>query len=367
MSTLLKDLYNPEFYDRFSRVVKKVHPSFKPKEFQRQIFSKGFTEMELKERMRHTTKTLHSFLPERFSESAAVIDKIRQQLVKDSFAVSSIEFMFLPDYIEVYGLEHYDESVQMMEKLTTFITCEFAVRPFMNKYGNSMFSQMLKWSDHRHHQVRRLSTEGMRPRLPWALAVPVLKKDPSPVLPILEKLKSDPSETVRRSVANNLNDISKDHPSVVLSVIKRWKGLSPETDALIKHASRTLLKAGHSEILRFFDLHDTQTELTAFSIQNPRIKTGDRLGFRFSFRLKDKKPRHIRLEYYIHYLLKNGTHYKKVFKISEKLVSPDTEIIVEKEHSFRPITTRTYYLGEHMLSVAVNGRELARKSFRLLR
>ncbi|MGY0037975.1 DNA alkylation repair protein [Pedobacter sp. NJ-S-72] len=133
--------------------------------------------------------------------------------------------------------------------ITQFISCEFAVRPFLAKYGGQMMIRMEKWSLHESHKVRRLASEGSRSRLPWAMAVPGLKKDPSPILPILENLKNDPSEWVRKSVANNLNDISKDHPEIVIAIANRWKGLSKETDAIIKHGCRSLLKQGHAKIL----------------------------------------------------------------------------------------------------------------------
>ena len=139
--------------------------------------------------------------------------------------------------------------MKAIEFITQFITCEFAVRPFLLKYGDKMMNQMRAWSLHKSHKVRRLASEGSRPRLPWAMAIPALKKNPMPVLTILENLKNDPSESVRRSVANNLNDISKDRPGMVLKIANAWKGQNKETDAIVRHGCRTLLKHGHPEVL----------------------------------------------------------------------------------------------------------------------
>ncbi len=136
---------------------------------------------------------------------------------------------------------------------------------------------MLKWSTHKSRHVRRLATEGSRPRLPWAMALPKLKKDPTPILPILENLKQDSCEIVRRSVANNLNDISKDNPQIAIAIAKKWKNISPETDAIIKHSLRTLLKAAHPEVLKYYQLDAKNISVERFLIKNKKVKIGDYL------------------------------------------------------------------------------------------
>ncbi len=134
--------------------------------------------------------------------------------------------MVFTEYVENFGLEHYDISMSAMEFITQFISCEYAIRPFIIRYPGKAMKQMLQWSKHESLHVRRFSSEGCRPRLPWAMALPALKKDPTLILPILENLKDDSSEFVRKSVANNLNDIAKDNPDTVLGIVKRWQGNS---------------------------------------------------------------------------------------------------------------------------------------------
>jgi 3-methyladenine DNA glycosylase AlkC len=254
-----------------------------------------------------------------------------------------------------------------MEYITQFISCEFAVRPFIMKYGDHMLSKMEQWSIHENHHVRRLASEGSRPRLPWAMALPVLKKNPNPILPILENLKNDPSEYVRRSVANNLNDIAKDHPSIVIEVARQWKGYSKETDALIKHACRTLLKQGDKEILKHFQLNDNpKIEINNFNIFTPKVTIGDSLEFAFVIQNNDKVEQTIRLEYGIHYLRQNGTHSKKVFKISERQIKPNEIMNIQRRQSFRLITTRQFYIGQQKLSIIVNGVEKIIADFELV-
>ena len=148
------------------------------------IFDQEWEEKELKQRMRHITMVLKNHLSEEFSENAATILKLIRQLKQVGFKQDSLEFMFFPDFIEFYGLDDYATSVHALEEITQFTSCEFAVRPFILKYEKEMMGQMVKWSQHAQPMVRRLSTEGARPRLPWAMALPFLKKDPTPLFPI---------------------------------------------------------------------------------------------------------------------------------------------------------------------------------------
>lgn len=365
MSYLLKDIYSPAFYNSFAEVLKGVIPQFDSKKFNSLIFDTEWKNRELKDRMKHTTFVLHSFFPDDFPKAAKLIMTIINRLKTKGLTENSLEFMFFPDYIETYGINYFDTSAEAIEIVTQFTSCEFAVRPFIIRYGNKMTTQMLRWSLHKSHHVRRLASEGSRPRLPWAIALPELKKNPQPVLPILENLKQDSSEYVRRSVANNLNDIAKDNPAIVIQIAKKWKGISKETDAIIKHGCRTLLKKGDPEILKYYKLHNADISITGFKIKSPTIKIGDYLAFSFSLINNEKKEKTIRLEYAIHYLLQNGSHYKKVFKISERQIAGGETLQVDKKHSFKLITTRRFYFGLHKLSVVVNGKELKAGEFEL--
>jgi 3-methyladenine DNA glycosylase AlkC len=364
--SLLKDLYNKPFYNKVADSFATTIPGFQKSAFIKQIFTEAFETMELKERMRHTAQVLHNFLPEDYGTTVDLFKKIIQGLKKDGFPAGGLEFMFFPDYIETYGIDDYENSVRAFEFVTVYISCEFAVRPFILKYEEKMIAQMLNWSLHKEATVRRLSSEGSRPRLPWAMALPFLKKDPSPILPILENLKNDPSESVRRSVANSLNDIAKDHPSVVIQIAAAWKGHSKETDAIIKHGSRTLLKQGHTEILKHYDLQSTHLKLDGFKILTPEVKIGESLSFTFSFINEHSKEQTVRLEYAVHYLRANGQLARKVFKISERSYPAGEKTAVSRNQSFRLITTRRFYPGEQQLSIIINGEEKGIDKFILI-
>lgn len=361
MAEPLKNLYSKKFYAHISEVFQDTIPGFDEKQFVKEIFCKEWKSYELKERMKHTSKVLHQFLPAKFSQAAKIIIKTCKEFQKRSYDQYGLEFMFFPDYVETYGIEDLKSSLKVMESITELTSCEFAIRPFIIKYPKEAMSKILSWSTHKNLHVRRLASEGSRPRLPWAMALPDFKKDPSSVLPILENLKEDDSENVRRSVANNLNDISKDHPKVLLKIAKEWKGISLETDAIVKHASRTLLKAGDPAIMKYYGLDTKGVSVSNFKVVNPKVKVGEYVKFGFDLHLSKKK--YLRLEYAIHFLLKNGKQNKKVFKISEKDYVKDSTTRVERGHSFKPISTRTYYAGMHGVSIIVNGVEFGKAEF----
>jgi 3-methyladenine DNA glycosylase AlkC len=343
-----------------------VIPNFDKQKFIFAIFTDHWDSKELKQRMKHTSLVLHQFLPDDFTKTPKIIEKIIEKIKQKPFTQSSLEFMFFPDYIENYGINDFETSIKTIEFVTQFTSCEFAVRPFIIKYGERMLQQMYEWSLHENHHVRRLASEGSRPRLPWAMALPELKRNPKPILSLLENLKNDPSEYVRRSVANNLNDIAKDNPDFVIQIAKQWKGISKETESILKHGCRTLLKQGNSEVLKFFGLIDNpKVELINFKIKTKEIRRGDNLEFSFSIQNNDNKTQFIRLEYAIYYLRKNGQLSKKVFKISERHLNPSDIIVIHRKQSFKIITTRQFYSGQQKLSIIVNGQERVIDTFEL--
>lgn len=362
---LIKDIYSPLFYDRFSESLSAVLPSFSKQDFTDRIFEDDFKNKEWKERMKHTTRVLHEFLPADFPKAVKTIKKIISALREQRFGEDNLAFMFFPDYIETYGLDDFDHAVEALEFITQFVSCEFAVRPFIIRYGDKMLEEMRRLSLHENHKVRRFASEGSRPRLPWAMAIPELKKNPAAVLPILENLKNDPSEWVRRSVANNLNDIAKDHPELVIEIAQKWRGISKETDAIIKHGSRTLLKQGHVAILKQYGLESKNIELGDFTILTPSVKIGDSLEFSIHLKNNDISSQTVRLEYAVYYQKSRGHLAKKVYKISERVYQPEEFAKVHRKQSFRLITTRKFHAGLHQLSIIVNGEEKALKDFEL--
>jgi 3-methyladenine DNA glycosylase AlkC len=362
----IKDIYSHSFYQQFISTLDTVVPNFDKQRFLDLIYDGEFEGKEWKERMKHTTKVLAEFLPENFADAYVLIQEIINTIRMRNNQTDNLVYIFFPDYIESYGIDYFDESVEALVFVTQFISCEFAVRPFILKYKQDMLAKMLKWSKHKSAKVRRLATEGSRPRLPWAMAIPDLKKDPSPLLPILENLKADPSDSVRRSVANNLNDISKDHPDVVLGIAAKWMNNGKETDAIIKHGLRTLLKKGHLDVLKYYGLESENISISGLTIKESDIKIGGTLEFCFSIQNNNSSTHKVRIEYGIYYMKSNGVPARKVFKISERILAAKEEILIRKKQSFKLITTRKFYAGKHQLSVIINGQEKQIDDFNLL-
>ncbi len=362
----LKNYYSPAFFDTLSNRLAKAIKGFDKPLFIKKIFFDGWEQFELKQRMRHVAVVLHGFLPHDFSKAADSLIKITEVLLDGREGAMDFLHMFLPDYVELYGIDDYENSMRAFEKITCYASAEFAIRPFIVKYPQTM-QQMFAWSKHPNMYVRRLSSEGCRPRLPWAMALPALKKDPAQILPILENLKTDPAETVRRSVANNLNDIAKDNPDVVMEIVKRWQGSHPDTDWIIKHGSRTLLKKGHDDALDAFGLkRGIKAQVDKLAIAPGKLKIGEKATLDFLITLKEKQTEKLRVEYGVYYVKANGTANRKLFKITENNYSPDKAIAFNRTLRFHDMTTRKHYAGIHKITIVINGKEYAETTLELL-
>ncbi|MBL7994326.1 DNA alkylation repair protein [bacterium] len=364
MAEALKHLYSKEYIRLLSAEISKSYSAFPIKQFHQIVFDKDWAGRELKQRMRHISECLQRTLPEDYSSALAILMKTYPRMT----GLKYIGFanMCFADFVELYGVDHYALSIPALEFFTIGCSSEFAVRPFIIKYPDLMMKQMLIWAHHPHEHVRRLASEGCRPRLPWAMGLPEFKKNPLPILPILEALKSDPSEFVRRSVANNLNDIAKDHPKIVLSIAQQWTGQSKETDWVIKHGCRTLLKRGHTEALEHFGFKKTKgVQVSKLRLSPSAVKIGGKLSFSFSIRTPATQK--LRMEYSIDFVTSRGNYSKKIFKIAENTYEKNKIYPIVKSHSFRHLTVRKHFEGRHTLSIIVNGSVLAAKYFQVNR
>lgn len=285
MAEPFKNMYNKQFFDLFTKDLRLVIDDFDAHGFVSQIMDDEWEGRELKQRWIHITSILKKFLPADYKEAIAkileLLDHVKStrpdfSVIDDTKFGLMLEYgVILNNYVEQYGLDDYETSVKAIEKITQFTSCEFVTHPFIIKYPDEMMKQMLVWSKHEHWGVRRLSSEGCRPRLPWAMALPNLKKDPTPIIPILENLKNDPARFVRLSVANNLNDIAKDNPEIVIDLAKKWKGESKEVDWIIKHGCRTLLKQGIPEVMELFGFDSIRNNISMEDFQISSLKVNE--------------------------------------------------------------------------------------------
>lgn len=355
MVEALKDIYNEAFIERLIFAIDQEYPLFDSERFRALFFEDGWEDLALKQRMRKITVGLKHSLPDDYEEALRILYKIAPQF-------SGLGGIIFPDYVEQYGLQDWDKSMHALAYFTQFSTSEFAVRPFLLKDPKRMLDQMLKWSTHSNEHVRRLASEGSRPRLPWGTSVPSIKEDPQQTLPILEKLKNDESLYVRKSVANHLNDISYTHAAIVLRMAKEWSGKDKKTDWIIKHACRSLLKKGNRQALALFGYaDDSAITIARLTLHPDTIKIGDSIQMTFDLSSESTIP--ARVEYAIDYVKSRGQRNRKVFMLKTAIMKQGENHIISKTHHFKDLTTRKHYEGIHTLSIIVNGVVKAEKDF----
>jgi len=354
MPELLKNIYTKEVINKLSLNMQAAYSKFQAEEFVNSVMDETWNSLELKARVNQITINLKKYLPADYQQAISIIDKaiLNYGNWLDSWCG------YFPAFVEMYGQaeKHWDISIAALERYTSHYSAEFAVRPFIINHEERMMAQMYAWSKHECEHVRRLSCEGCRPALPWAQALNSFKKDPTPILPILEQLKADPAMYVRKSVANNLNDISKTHPELVIKIAQDWHGKNELTNWIVKHGCRTLLKKGNADVLAIFGYNNTSlVSVEGFALEKTSVSIGDEITFSFS--IQANEPTKVRLEYGIDYVKINGKRNRKIFQISEITLKDSKSKTYVKKHSFANMSTRKHYPGGHSIVLIVNGVE----------
>lgn len=357
MAEPLKNMYSRPLLEDLATRISAKDDHFDKVRFIEAIFSGQWESLSLKERMRKITLALGQTLPKDYRKALCILQSLGNDAQKGLFVL-------FPDFVEVYGLEHWEESIQALEYFTKGSSSEFAVRPFIKKDPDRMMEQMKRWATDKDEHVRRLASEGCRPRLPWGEALTDFKRDPSPVLEVLELLKKDPSKYVRKSVANNLNDLSKDHPAIVLAIANRWKGQHEYTDWIIRHGCRGLLRLDVPEAYALFN-YVNSTEL-AHILENAHleasannIKIGDSVTLSWDVAIKEPVKGRIRFEYAIDFMKANGKSSRKKFLLLDRAFSEKETLTRHRMHHFADLSTRKHYPGDHTVSLLANGVTLA--------
>ena len=356
-----KNVFNEKFVNKFAQAIETYDNSFKKDAYVKTIMSQ-LEELELKERMRLISTKIDIYSNLSYVKMLEVLKKSKTHFsYEENMGLASMVF---PDFVEVYGLDNLEESLDALECFTIDSSSEFSIRPFILKYEDKTMKRMLKWAKSNNEHIRRFASEGCRSRLPWAMALPPFKKNPEKVFEVLELLKNDESLYVRKSVANNLNDISKDNEEMVLSFVALNINKTKNTDWILKHASRTLLKKGNKKILAFFGYKETEhIQLNNLSLTKS-VSLGENLEFSFDLSSFEALG-NLRIEFELDFVRLNNKRGQKVFMISQGTHSTNKKTI-NKKYSFKKITTREYYKGEHFLSIILNGKILETKKFLLI-
>lgn len=359
MRETLKDLYSNTLLQEVADRLKETYSAFDMNHFMELIYNDTWEHEEFKQRIRHITLALTDTLPTSYPEAVQILQQVAPHF-------RGVEYIFFPDYVEVNGMEDLETSMEALAVFTRYSTAEFAVRPFIMRDQEGMLAQMMTWAKSDDEHLRRLASEGLRPRLPWAPQLSALIKDPRPALPILEQLKEDSSLYVRKSVANHLNDISKDHPELVLEIASQWYGGHPLTDWIVRHGLRSLLRKGDIRALAIFGYEELEEleglEVRELSLKRSVIEMGDDLEFAFQLVNETGQKMALRIDYEIDYMKASGKLAPKRYKCSDKVYAPGSWN-VEKKQSFKPISTRRFYSGDHRLHIIVNGKRLASMDF----
>ncbi len=273
----------------------------------------------------------------------------------------------LTRFVELRGLEHPVESLAALKEMTRRFSAEFAVRPFLDADPAGTLAVLATWTTSPDQHVRRLVSEGTRPRLPWGMRLRGFVADPEPLFGVLALLKDDPEEYVRRSVANNLNDIAKDHPDRVVEVCAAWQRAGGEhTARLVRHATRTLVKKGHPGALRLLGFTvPPMVEAGPIELSASAVAVGEVIRFEVTLRSTSGEPQRWAVDYAVHHRKARGGTSPKVFKGRAKDVAPGRAVELARNHSFKKVTTRRYYPGTHAIEVLVNGESVARAEFEL--
>lgn len=362
-----KNWFSPEIAEALGARVRAIHPQFDTEAYRRAL--DGLTSLELKDRVRLISAALHAGLKVPFPEAARVLTATLGPPV-DPGVPNSFQMIVWPltHYVGVHGLAHFEASMAALHAMTQRATAEFDIRPFLKAHPERTLEVLGQWARDPSEHVRRLVSEGTRTRLPWGGHLPAFIADPSPVLPLLEQLRDDPSPYVRRSVANNLNDIAKDHPELVVRICQRWMEDQPtvERRALVQRALRSLVKDGRADALAALG-HGDAADLSISGLDAPgSASVGGALPFRFVLTNHGSTPISAVVDYRVHHAGARGARAPKVFKLSTVKIPAGGSVTIEKKHSLKVVTTRKLYPGPHRLDIQVNGAVLAGLDFELL-
>ncbi len=345
--------------------------------FNKELFNKeilfSLDSLGLKARTQLIADQLHLFLPADYKKRADILKAIlhpnkdyHKDLHSDADGIRNWGMLPLTMVVGQHGIDDFEGSLNLLKEMTSRFSSEFDVRYFLISDQDRALNIMRGWIDDADHHIRRLVSEGTRPRLPWGMKLQRLADDPTPMLPILEALRDDSEEYVRRSVANHLNDIAKDHPDLVANLAIKWMvDADKNRKRLLRHACRTLIKQGHPLALQAFGYVPPEVEVNALHIKNKVVLFGD--GVEFSLKLKSigKQPQPLIIDYLVYFKKANGKLVAKVFKWKVLTLKAGETLSLKKSHPIRPITTRQYYAGTQGLSLRINGQDFSYAEFQL--
>ena len=361
---------SPELVHEIGQDIRRVHAAFKAQAFY-ETTAPHLEGKLVKKRGEWIAEQLYQYLPKDPAQSIAILTASLGPKLGDAANFGSA-FKYLPHgtFVSQHGLEpvHFEVATRFLYEMTQRFSAEFAIRPFLMRYPDRMLPLLQQWANDPNQHVRRLVSEGTRTRLPWGMRVTAYDSDYAPIMALLEQLHQDQELYVRRSVANHLNDLTKDRPELVLDALAHWQ----ETDHehlpwVTKHALRTLLKAGHPKALALLGFQaEVAVNLEALTLAQSELLLGEQQVITAELASTGTVPQQLMMDYLVFYKKANGQLQPKVFKWKTFTLAPGERLVLHKKHPFRSFSTRKVYPGLHRIALQINGQVLGEASFELL-
>ena len=356
----LKEIFNAERLKHIATEMTAVYPAFNARAFLK-MANDGLAELSIMQRMARVSECLHAVLPLSYEASLDVLRALAPRLNSGFVSIS------LPHYVATYGGHAFEQSMDALKYFTTFGSAEFAIRYFLRSDFGRALAVMHEWSLDENEHVRRLASEGCRPRLPWSFRLERIQADPTLAAAILDNLKADDSLYVRKSVANHLNDITKDHPEWVLDLIEGWSLDNRHTAWIARHALRSLIKQGNSRALAIIGAGGKpEVEIMDVNVEPAVIALGEKITLSFTVKSTVENSQRLVIDYTIDYVKANGSTSAKVFKLKALTLPGHTTAVLSRGQHIKELTTRKHYAGKHAVHVMVNGERLASTAFEIL-
>ncbi|MEK7321914.1 MAG: DNA alkylation repair protein [Pseudomonadota bacterium] len=370
MAEPLKNHFGPAIPRNIAAMITAVHPRFRADTFLKEALQ-GYQTLALLPRGWHIARTLRRYLPADYPQAVEILIASLGPKLAQTDSLGMAPFLYLPHVLLIaeHGLGHFEPSMRAQYELTQRFTAEFSIRPFLAHHPAPTLARLKLWTGDPSAHVRRLVSEGTRSRLPWAPRLRAFQEDPRPVLALLESLKDDPALYVRRSVANNLNDIGKDHPDLLAATARRWmNNASEERRWLVRHGLRSAVKRGETAALDILGFSGTaRATIDSVAITPRRARIGDRLAIAFDLTNTGPRRQALLVDFRIHFVKANGKSSAKVFKLKTVELAPRATVRLSKNVSLREMTTRKHYSGRHQVDVVLNGQVQPLGSFELMK
>ncbi len=368
MAEPMKNSYGPDVPKAIAASIVAVYADFDTKRFLKLALD-GYEDLELTPRGKQIATALGETLPADRTEAMEILLASFGPVLEGDDLGGIEGFFYMPHgyFVAEFGLDDFDSAMRFQAELTKRFTAEFSIRAFWENHPEQTLAQAHEWTADPDEHVRRLVSEGSRPRLPWSGQLKAFIADPAPVVELLEKLKNDPSEYVRRSVANNLNDIAKDHPDVVVATARRWwPTANADERRMIRHGLRSLIKAGNLDALDILGFGPSSpAKVVGVVIEPNKVAIGEKVRVSVTLSNPSTKPAGALVDLVVHFVKADGSTSPKVFKGKELQLAPGDEAEFAKSISVAQHSTRKHYPGEHVVEVQLNGAVVPGASFTL--